>query len=159
MKMLVSQWCPILLDPMDCSSPGTVTPLSMEFSRQEYWSGLPCPSPGDLPDLGIEPGSPSLQANSLMSESPGRPLKTPGYPLISHIYLPSNLWHHSLRDLCIMDLSCFPFLPLLLFLKDRRRARRRGGGEGRMGRGRRRRNRKREEEGRPADSQAPAFCF
>ena len=45
-------------------------PLSMEFSRQEYWSGLPFHSPGDLPDLGIEPGSPTLQADSLPSESP-----------------------------------------------------------------------------------------
>ena len=43
-------------------------PLSMEFSRQEYWSGLPFPSPGDLPDPGIKPGSPALQANSLPSE-------------------------------------------------------------------------------------------
>ena len=43
-------------------------PLSMEFSRQEYWSGLPFSSPGDLPDLGIEPGSPALQADSLPSE-------------------------------------------------------------------------------------------
>ena len=40
-------------------------PLSMGFSRQEYWSGLPCPSPGDLPYPGIEPGSPPLQADSL----------------------------------------------------------------------------------------------
>ena len=39
-------------------------PQSMEFSRQEYWSGLPCPSPGDLPNPGIEPGSPALQADS-----------------------------------------------------------------------------------------------
>ena len=38
-------------------------PPSMEFPRQEYWSGLPFPSPGDLPDLGIEPGSPELQAD------------------------------------------------------------------------------------------------
>ena len=42
--------------------------LSMGFSRQEYWSGLPFPSPGDLPDSGIEPGSPTLQANFLLSE-------------------------------------------------------------------------------------------
>ena len=42
----------------------------MEFSRQEYWSGLPFPSPGDLPDPGIEPGSPALQADSLPSEPP-----------------------------------------------------------------------------------------
>ena len=48
-------------------------PLSMELSRQEYWSGLPFPSPGDLPDPGIEPGSPALQADSLLSEPPGKP--------------------------------------------------------------------------------------
>jgi len=45
----------------------------MEFSRQEYWSGLPFPSPGDLPDLGIKPGSPALQADALPSEPPGNP--------------------------------------------------------------------------------------
>ena len=44
----------------------------MEFSRQEYWSGMPRPSPGDLPDLGMEPGSPALQADALPPESPGR---------------------------------------------------------------------------------------
>ena len=43
----------------------------MGFSRQEYWSGLPFPSPGDLPDPGIEPGSPALQADSLLTEPPG----------------------------------------------------------------------------------------
>ena len=42
-------------------------PLSMGFSRQEYWSGLPFPSPGDLPNSGIEPRSPALQADSFMS--------------------------------------------------------------------------------------------
>ena len=46
-------------------------PPSMEFSRQEYWSGLPFPSPGDLPDPGIEPGSTALQADALPSEPPG----------------------------------------------------------------------------------------
>ena len=45
----------------------------MEFSRQEYWSELPCPSPGDLPDPGIEPGSPVLQVNSLPTEPTGKP--------------------------------------------------------------------------------------
>ena len=45
----------------------------MEFSRQEYWSGLPFPSPGDLSDPGIEPESPALQANFLLSEPPGKP--------------------------------------------------------------------------------------
>ena len=48
-------------------------PLSMEFSRQKYWSELPFPSPGDLLDPGIEPGSPALQADSLPSEPPGNP--------------------------------------------------------------------------------------
>ena len=43
------------------------------FSRQEYWSGLPCPSPEDLPVPGIEPGSPALQADSLPAEPPGKP--------------------------------------------------------------------------------------
>ena len=48
-------------------------PLSMEFSRQQYWSGLPFPSPGDLSDPGIEPGSPALQADSLPTELLGKP--------------------------------------------------------------------------------------
>ena len=47
-------------------------PLSMGFFRQEYWSGLPFPSPGDLPDPGIEPRSPALQADALLSELPGK---------------------------------------------------------------------------------------
>ena len=48
--------------------------LSMEFFRQEYWSGLPFPSPGDLPDPGIKPRSPTLQADTSPSEPPGKPL-------------------------------------------------------------------------------------
>ena len=48
------------------------TPLSMGFSRQEYWSGLPFPSLGDLPNPGIEPGSPTFQADALTSKPPGR---------------------------------------------------------------------------------------
>ena len=47
--------------------------LSMGFSRQEHWSGLPFPSPGDLPDPGMERKSPALQADALPSEPPGRP--------------------------------------------------------------------------------------
>ena len=47
-------------------------PQSMGFSRQEYWSGLPCPPPGDLPNPGINSGSPALQVNSLPSEPPGK---------------------------------------------------------------------------------------
>ena len=45
----------------------------MGFSRQEYWSGLPFPSPGDPPDPGIEPESPALEADTLTSEPPGKP--------------------------------------------------------------------------------------
>ena len=48
-------------------------PLSMGFHRQEYRSGLPCPPPGDLPNPWIEPGSPALQADCLLSEPPGKP--------------------------------------------------------------------------------------
>ena len=58
------------------ATPSTVAykaSLSMEFSRQEYWSRLPFPSPGDLPHPGIEPRSPTLQADALPSEPPGKP--------------------------------------------------------------------------------------
>ena len=55
MCVLVAQSCLTLCDPMDCRR---------EFSRQEYWRGLPFPSPGDLPDPGIEPWSQALQADS-----------------------------------------------------------------------------------------------
>ena len=48
-------------------------PPSMGFPRQEYWSGVPFPSPGDLPDPGIDPGSPTLEADALISEPPGKP--------------------------------------------------------------------------------------
>ena len=59
------------------ATPWTVAnqaPPSMGFSRQEYWSGVPFPSPGDLPDPGIEPRSSTLQADALTSEPPGEAL-------------------------------------------------------------------------------------
>ena len=65
----VAQLCPTLCDPVGPLQ----APLSMVFSRQEYWSGLPFPSPGDLPDPGIEHRSPALQADALTSEPPGKP--------------------------------------------------------------------------------------
>ena len=49
-------------------------PLSMEFSRQEYWGRLPFPFPGELPDPELKPKSPALQADSLLSEPPGKPI-------------------------------------------------------------------------------------
>ena len=67
----VAQSCLTLCNPMDCSLSGS---SSMGFSRQECWSGLPFPSPGDLPDPGIEPRSPALQADALPSEPPGKPI-------------------------------------------------------------------------------------
>ena len=51
--------------------------LSIRFSSQEYWSGLPLPPPGDLPDPGIEPASPALQEDSLPSELPGKAPQQP----------------------------------------------------------------------------------
>ena len=61
-------------------------PLSMDFSRQEYWSGLPYPPPGDLPNPGIEPGSPALQADSLPSEAPGTPRVRRGLTKLQRCY-------------------------------------------------------------------------
>ena len=60
-------------DPMKCSLQG---PLSMEFPRQEYWSGLPCPPPGDLANPGIKPSS-ALQVDSLPAEPPGKLTPSP----------------------------------------------------------------------------------
>ena len=68
--------CSVLLDSLQLH-PWTIAcqaPLSMEFSRQEYWSGLPFPPPGDLPDPGIKLRSPALQEDSLLSEPPGKPI-------------------------------------------------------------------------------------
>ena len=67
-EVLVAQSCLF-------ATPGTIAyqaPLSLEFSRQEYWSGLPFPSPRDLPNPRIEPGSPALRADSLLSDPPGK---------------------------------------------------------------------------------------
>ena len=63
--MLVAQSCLTLCDPVDCNWPGSSV---HEFSSQEYWSGLPFPIPGDLPNPEIEPGSPVFQADSLPCE-------------------------------------------------------------------------------------------
>ena len=78
------QFCLTLCDPMDRMVFSTLwnlrhpveacqAPLSMGFSRQESWSELPCPPPGDLPDPGIKPGSPALQVDALPTEPPGKP--------------------------------------------------------------------------------------
>ena len=103
------QLCLTVCDPMDCTYQA---PLSLGFSRQEYWSRLPFPSPGDLPYPGIEPGSPALQTESLLSELPGKPLRTCCY-----CYYCSVL--KSCPTLCNC-MNChmpgFPVLPYLLEL-------------------------------------------
>ena len=93
--------CPTLCDPTDCSHQA---PLSMGFSRPEYWSGLLFPSPGDLPSPGIEPRSPALQADSLPSEPPGKRKQSGGnvnctqfHPLSTRVFhiLCGTLWLHT----------------------------------------------------------------
>ena len=72
----------VMSDSLQLQGPARL--LSMEFSRQEYWSGLPFPSPGDLPNPGIKPRSPALQAESLLSELQGSPM---AHTRKSHIYI------------------------------------------------------------------------
>ena len=85
-------------------------PQSLEFSRQEYWSGLPLPSPGDLPNPGIKPGSPALQADALPSDPPGK----------HH----TRIWHHywlfmlhipSLWLIYFVTESLYLLVPLIYF--------------------------------------------
>ena len=73
-KVLVPQSCPTFCDPMDWDPwVARQATLSMEFSRQEYWSALPFPSSGELPDSGIKTVSPELHTDSLLSEPSGKP--------------------------------------------------------------------------------------
>ena len=69
--MLVTQLCPTLCDPMGCSPPHSSV---LGMLQQEYWSGLPFPSPGDLADQGIKSGFPALQEDSLLSEPTRKPI-------------------------------------------------------------------------------------
>ena len=73
---LLAQSCPALCFAWTAAHQ---TPLSMEFSRQDYWSGLPFPTPGYLPNPGIEPRSPALQADSLPFKPPGKPHHLPEF--------------------------------------------------------------------------------
>ena len=73
----------------------------MGFSRQEYWSGLPFPSPGDLPNLGIEPVSPTLQADTLLSESPEKPLNILRYNIRKYYHqtiVVKEVWLEKIAD-------------------------------------------------------------
>ena len=86
---LVPQACLTLCDPMDW---GCQTPQSMGFPRQEYWSGLPFPFPEDIPDPGVKPGPPALQADSFPSEHPG------------YFALTWGKWQHSCQKRQLMSL-------------------------------------------------------
>ena len=82
--MLVIQSCLTVCRPIECSLSGSFV---MEFSRQEYWSEVSLPSPGDLPNPGIKPGSPALQADSLLFEPPQEgPLN--GHPRSAPLQIP-----------------------------------------------------------------------
>ena len=98
-KLLSRVW--VIVTPWTIVCQG---PLSMELSRQEYWSGLPFCSLGDLPDPGIKPGFPALQTDSLPSEPPGKPAclsmitseRVPPsqlFSIISSSFLLSNFHH------------------------------------------------------------------
>ena len=87
-------------------------PLSMGFSRQEYWSGLPFPYPGHLSNLGIEPGSPALQTDILPSEPLGKPYYVPADSnvytfqfLLSGIIVSASFWETCLRTQNIRPLN------------------------------------------------------
>ena len=72
---LVAQSCLTLGNPTGCSPPSSLL-CPWGFSKQGYWSGLPCPPPGNLSNPGIKPRSPTLQPDSLQSELPGKPKNT-----------------------------------------------------------------------------------
>ena len=76
MKVLVTQSCLTPCNPMDCSPLGSSVHGILQAKIQKYWSGLPFPSPGDLPNPGIEPRSPTLQVDSLLAEPQGKPKNT-----------------------------------------------------------------------------------
>ena len=73
-KVLVTQLCPTLVtaQTLTCQAP-----LSMEFFKQEYWSGWPFPPTGNLPNRGIEPASPAAAGGSFTTEPPGKPIRPP----------------------------------------------------------------------------------
>ena len=102
------QSCPTLCHPWTIACQAS---LSMEFSRQEYWSGLPFPSPVHLPDPGIKSRSPALQADSLPSESPGNFWKAKGRPSYTHIYKHT----HNDWSKCFMRYLVIVFHVILLF--------------------------------------------
>ena len=106
-KRWVSEWLQHWKWKWSCSvAPWTVAyqaPPSMEFSRQEYWSGLPFPFPGDLPNPRIKPRSPALQADALPSELPGKPIKALYKSIIAKQQLMK--WNVFTYDLCSREME------------------------------------------------------
>ena len=107
--LLLSQWFQSLMCAFCvlCHVSLFVTPwtlahqvlLSIGYSRQEYWSGLPCPFLGHLPDPGMEPRSPALQVDSLPSEPPGKSRRQ--ITLYVIIYIVTNLKKSFVTDICV----------------------------------------------------------
>ena len=87
----------------------------MGFSRQEYWSGLPFPSPGNLPNPGIEPGSLALQADSLPTALPGKPRKTLSDQLNTSLYSQINLSENRWYTECIIHFSFITIIQKWLY--------------------------------------------
>ena len=96
---LVAQLCPAFCNPTDCSLPDS---CPWGFSRQEFWSGLPCPPPGHLSNPGIESRSPTLQVDSLPSEPLGKPLVK--------IFFRASLVAQTVKDLPAMKETWFQSL-------------------------------------------------
>ena len=110
--VLVAQSCPALCNPMTVAQRA---PLSIEFSRQKYWSGLTCPPPGDLPDPGIEPRSPPWQTDYLPSEPLGKPMLLLLLSRFSHVRLcatPQTAAHQAPQSLGFSRQEHWSALPL-----------------------------------------------
>ena len=101
---LVAKSCPTLLTPWTVAHQA---PLSMGFSRQEYWSELPFASPGAFPDPGIKPRSPALQADSLPTVLQGKPLSmyTTSFLIARNFLIPSILTSISVFFVCLFFLT------------------------------------------------------
>ena len=119
---LFSEWCAVLSCSVmsdfatSCLTVNLPTPLSMGSSRQEYLNGLPFPSPGDLSNPGIEPRSPTLQTDSLLSEPSGKPKNTGlgSLSLLQGIF-PTQEWNWGLLY-CRWILSYCIFVALKYFI-------------------------------------------
>ena len=96
------QSCPTLYNPVDCSPPGSSV---HEILQAKYWSGLPCPPPGDLSIPGIKPRSPALQADSLPSEPPGKPrnIRMGSLSILQWIFLTQESIHGLLHCRWILN--------------------------------------------------------